>query len=95
MEETAALEVSRGPRYVSRGGEKLHEALMTPEEAVHSTESGKYFKVEPLQPASREALSAENRGYDSEHEEVLSVDQIVELLESRGLVDVFAETLNS
>ncbi len=27
VEETAALEVSRGPRYVSRGGEKLEHAL--------------------------------------------------------------------
>jgi len=47
-------------------GEKLYEALMTPEEALHATEAADHFRVEPLQPVRPSGWSSA-RGYDSEH----------------------------
>lgn len=84
-------------------GEKLYEALMTPEEALHATEQGDYFVVEPLKPASAARLAAAAEGavdgqdrhiaagYDSSGERLLSVDEIAALLQSEGLVEQFLE----
>lgn len=72
-------------------GEKLYEALMTPEEAIHATVHDNFFAVEPLKPTSKEALAKTYVGYDSETEPLLSVDEIVAMLETLGLVDAFEQ----
>lgn len=70
-------------------GEKLYEALMTPEEGLHATEFGDHFMVEPLSPPDPGKLRLDNTGYDSESQELLEVDGIIELLQSRGLIEQF------
>jgi FlaA1/EpsC-like NDP-sugar epimerase len=81
-------------------GEKLFEALMTSEEALYATEHSDYFAVEPLRPdsAARMAAAAASgrdariaTGYDSAGERLLSVDEIIALLEGEGLVEQFLE----
>jgi len=74
-------------------GEKLYEALMTPEEALHAAEHDEYYKVEPLKPAAEDRLIHPPAGYDSEHEPLLGVEEIVDMLEQHGLVEVFMEAL--
>ncbi len=68
-------------------GEKLSEALMTPEEGLHATEHAKYFTVETFSPPDPAKLKLENTGYDSDSLALLDVDAIIELLQSRGLVE--------
>lgn len=76
-------------------GEKLCEALMTPEEGLHATEFDDHFMVEPLSPPDPAKLKLENTGYDSESQELLDVDGIIELLEQRGLVEQFLTGMSS
>ncbi len=83
-------------------GEKLYEALMTPEEALHSAEAERFFKVQPWQPVEAERLALATAGgadgaapgglsggYDSADQPLLSVDEIIDLLPSQGLVEAF------
>lgn len=72
-------------------GEKLYEALMTPEEARHASEQAEYYAVEPLKPLAPEAARQLPAGYDSLDQPLLSVAEIVKLLKHHGLVEVFAE----
>jgi len=74
-------------------GEKLYEALMTPEEALHSTEAVDHFKVEPLLPAPPELIAHPPAGYDSASQPLLSPEEIVAMIEGHGLVEVFAEAV--
>lgn len=74
-------------------GEKLFEELMTGEEALHSTETEDYFKVEPLKPVERERLDELATGYGSSDQPLLSVEEIIAMLENHGLVEVFLEAI--
>jgi FlaA1/EpsC-like NDP-sugar epimerase len=74
-------------------GEKLYESLMTPEEALYATELDHYYKVEPLRRIERSRLEAGPTGYDSANEPLLGVDEIVNMLQNHGLVEVFLEAL--
>jgi FlaA1/EpsC-like NDP-sugar epimerase len=74
-------------------GEKLYEALMTSEEALHAEELADYFKVEMLKPVPRELLANPPSGYDSIDEALLSVEEIVELLETHGLIEKFLDAI--
>jgi len=74
-------------------GEKLFEALMTPEEALHSTEAADHFKVEPLMPPPAELLAHPPAGYDSASQPLLSPEEIMAMIEGHGLVEVFAEAV--
>lgn len=74
-------------------GEKLYEALMTPEEALHSSEAADHFRVEALRPPAPELLASPPAGYDSASQPLLSVDEIVEMIEGHGLVEVFADAV--
>jgi FlaA1/EpsC-like NDP-sugar epimerase len=72
-------------------GEKLFEALMTREEALFATEYDDYYKVEPLKSVERARLAAPPTGYDSESQPLLSVDEIADMLENHGLIEVFLD----
>ena len=74
-------------------GEKLYEELMTSEEALHATEMDEFFKVEPLKTVDRARLDTPPAGYDSIDEPLLSVEEIIEMLQTHGLVEVFLEAL--
>lgn len=74
-------------------GEKLHEALMTPEEALHASEHADYYAVTPLKPLEPGAGGELPAGYDSLDQPLLGVDEIIALLENHGLVEVFAEAI--
>jgi FlaA1/EpsC-like NDP-sugar epimerase len=74
-------------------GEKLYEALMTPEEALHASEAHDHYRVEPFKPVPAEALEQPPAGYESSQQELLTVDEIVAMLENHGLVEVFLEAL--
>jgi FlaA1/EpsC-like NDP-sugar epimerase len=74
-------------------GEKLYEALMTSEEARHASENEEYYAVEPLKPLSPGTAAQLPAGYDSEREPLLSVEEIIAMLERHGLVEVFAEAV--
>jgi UDP-N-acetylglucosamine 4,6-dehydratase/5-epimerase len=74
-------------------GEKLYEALMTPEEARHASEHADYYAVEALKPLGAAAVQELPAGYDSLDQPLLGVDDIVALLENHGLVEVFMEAI--
>jgi FlaA1/EpsC-like NDP-sugar epimerase len=78
-----------------KAGEKLYEALMTPEEALCAEEMPGHFRVQPWQPVPAERLSKVGAGisggYDSADQALLSVDEIIELLHDQKLVDVFEQ----
>lgn len=71
-------------------GEKLYESLMTPEEALHASEEADHYRVEPLKPATAERIAHPPAGYESVDQPLLSVDEIVELIASQGLIETFA-----
>jgi FlaA1/EpsC-like NDP-sugar epimerase len=72
-------------------GEKLYEALMTSEEAMHARELADYYKVEMLKKPDQALVENPPAGYDSEREQLLSVDEIIALLEKYGLIEAFME----
>jgi FlaA1/EpsC-like NDP-sugar epimerase len=74
-------------------GEKLYESLMTPEEALYATELEQFYRVEPLRRIERSRLEKAPTGYDSAAQHLLSVDEIVDMLQNHGLVEVFLEAL--
>ena len=74
-------------------GEKLYEELMTSEEALHAKELEEYFMVEPLNPVPVKRLDAPPAGYDSVDEPILSVDEIIGMIENHGLVEIFLEAM--
>ena len=74
-------------------GEKLYEELMTAEEALHATETEDFFKVEPLKPVEHGRLDSEAAGYGSSDQPLLSVGEIIAMLENHGLVEVFLEAI--
>ncbi len=86
-EDIAVTEIGMLP------GEKLFEALMTPEEALCATEHEDYYKVEPLKAMDRTGREGAPAGYDSAVEPLLSVDEIMDMLDNHGLVEVFLEAL--
>ena len=67
---------------------------MTAEAALHATEHGDYFVVEPLRPVSSDALDHPPAGYNSTSEPLQNIDQIVEMLQNHGLVEVFYQALS-
>ena len=72
-------------------GEKLYEALMTSEEALHAEELEDYYKVTLLDAPEQALVENPPSGYDSEDERLLSVDEIIALLDQHGLVEQFLE----
>ncbi len=70
-----------------RPGEKLHECLISEEEAVRSFKRGAYYVVAPLLPELRRGQPEGGIGgeYTSESD-LLSADQVVELLRKRELL---------
>ncbi len=72
-------------------GEKLYEALMTSEEALCAQELADYYKVDLLAAPQQALVDNPPAGYDSERERLLSVEEIIALLEKHGLVEAFLE----
>lgn len=70
-----------------RPGEKLHECLISEEEAVRSFKRGDYYVVAPLLPELRRGQPEGGIGgeYTSESD-LLSADQVVDLLRKRELL---------
>lgn len=86
----AALVGNRKIQIVETGirpGEKLHECLISEEEAVRSFKRGAYYVVAPLLPELRRDQPEGGIGgeYTSESD-LLSADQVVELLRKRELL---------
>ncbi len=72
-----------------RPGEKLHETLISDEEAHRSFTRGDYHVIQPILPELRDpadqAASALNREYSSEHD-VMSFDETRQLMVNRKLM---------
>jgi UDP-glucose 4-epimerase len=79
-----------------RPGEKVHEILVSEEEAHRTVERGAYYVIQPILPelcrAKREGPSLE-REYSSA-DRVMSREELAALLKRHGLLDVEAITLD-
>lgn len=83
-----------GPRDIAttitgiRPGEKVHESLISAEEAYRTTERGRYYSILPMLPelASHEAKLGVLQGEYTSADNVLSLDQTRELLRSHNLL---------
>jgi FlaA1/EpsC-like NDP-sugar epimerase len=78
-------------------GEKLYEALLTPEEALHAEEHDAYYISRPLQPVTAVGadgrLPVQTQGYDSASQPLLTPEEIIAMLERHGLIEAFMEEL--
>jgi FlaA1/EpsC-like NDP-sugar epimerase len=71
-----------------RPGEKLHETLISHEEAIRTVPRGDYYAVAPILPELREDLPGAqylNREYSSEFD-LMTFDQVRELMVKRNLM---------
>jgi FlaA1/EpsC-like NDP-sugar epimerase len=85
-----------------RPGEKMYEELMSEEESSRALETDDLFVILPYYKETEGATScypgtqrAEKRVYSSEDDEVLSVEQIKEMLKSQVGADLYCPGLNT
>ena len=74
-----------------RPGEKLHEILVSEEEANHVVQRGAYYAIRPMLPELTQNGAAEPNALDREFssgDKVLDAAGTVKLLERHGLLDV-------